>query len=195
MHERARESDESLVERAQGGDGTATDELLLRHKSEVRALARRYFLAGGETEDLVQEGMIGLFFAIDGYNPASGVSFKNFFRLLVKRRIYDAVRATSKKSAPPPGNVLLFDPSETDFIDGSATPEESLLVTEQNAEFRRGLARELSDFEFRVVIMYLDGMSYAEICEATGRDVKSVDNALARSKRKLKALQRTKENQ
>ena len=168
MHERARESDESLVERAQGGDGTATDELLLRHKSEVRALARRYFLAGGETEDLVQEGMIGLFFAIDGYNPASGVSFKNFFRLLVKRRIYDAVRATSKKSAPPPGNVLLF---------------------------RRGLARELSDFEFRVVIMYLDGMSYAEICETTGRGVKSVDNALARSKRKLKALQRTKENQ
>lgn len=193
MPELKRESDESLVKRAQGGDGTATDELLLRHKSEVRALARRYFLAGGETEDLVQEGMIGLFFAIDSYNADTGVSFKNFFRLLVKRRIYDAVRATSKKSAPPPANVMLFDPSETDFIDGSATPEESLLVTEQNAEFRSKLTKELSDFEFRVVIMYLDGMSYAEICEATGRDTKSVDNALARSKRKLRNLQRKKE--
>ena len=171
--------------RAQKGDETATEELLLRYKNSVRALARRYFLAGGETEDLVQEGMVGLYLAICNYRRDLEKSFKTFSRVCVIRRIYDVLRSTTKKSSVVADSVTLFDPLDTDFLDNGATPEEWLLDTERDAEFRMKLLKELSDFEFRVVTMYLDGMSYAQICEATGKSVKSIDNALARSKRKL----------
>lgn len=185
MQDLKNEKDEALVERAQKGDGGATEELLLRYKNAVRARARRFFLAGGETDDLVQEGMVGLYLAIGAYKPAPGKSFKNFAYLCVTRRIYDVLRVTTRKKNFAGDSVTLFDPLVTDFSDEALSPEESLIDTESRAEFRMKLMKELSDFEFRVTTMYLEGMSYAQICEATGRDVKSVDNALARSKKKL----------
>lgn len=186
------ETDEALALRAQKGDEAATEELLLRYKNAVRALARRYFLAGGETEDLVQEGMVGLYLAICNYRSDAEKSFKNFSRLCVTRRIYDVLRSTTKKGAPASDAVTLFDPQDTDFSDNAASPEDWLLNTERDAEFKMKLLKELSDFEFRVVTMYLDGMSYAQICEATGKQMKSIDNALARSKRKLQQAFETK---
>ena len=180
VQESKNERDEALVERAKGGDGKATEELLRRYMSLVRARARRFFLDGMETEDLVQEGMIGLYNAIGDYSGASGKSFKNFAYLCVTRRIYDVLRAAGRRRE---GDRLeLFDP---DTLSEGETPEELLLDGEDRAEFKMLLLKELSDFEFRVITMYLEGMSYAQICEATGKDVKSIDNALARSKRKL----------
>ena len=171
-----RETDEALAERAQKGDAAATEQLLLRYKNTVRARARTFFLQGWETDDLVQEGMIGLYLAIGSYNPAAGKSFKNFAYLCVTRRIYDVLRASKGVASEE------FDP---ETADGGFSPEDALLDLESRAELSRTLMRALSDFEFRVVTMYLDGMSYAEISSATGKQVKSVDNALSRAKRKL----------
>ena len=172
------ETDEALAARAQNGDNAAAEELLLRYKNAVRAIARKYFLAGSETDDLVQEGMIGLYAAIGDYEEGAGKSFKNFAHLCVTRRIVDVLRAAGRKGAEPEP----FDPETPAEGD---TPEEYLISGESRAEFRMRLMRELSDFEFRVVEYYLDGMSYAQISETTGKDFKSIDNALARAKRKL----------
>ncbi len=151
----------------------------------VLARARRFFLAGGDTDDLVQEGMIGLYSAINEFSEESGKSFKNFAYLCVTRQILDAVKRSSRrKNSPLNNSVSLFDPVMEEFA-GEEDPEAFLLDGESRAEFRVKLMRALSDFEFRVITMYLEGMSYADICEATGKDIKSIDNALARAKRKL----------
>ncbi len=175
-----RETDEALVLRAQRGDGGAAEEILLRYKSAVRARARQFFLEGGETEDLVQEGMIGLYGAIGAYRSESGKSFKNFAYLCVTRRIYDVLRAAGKKPKTEEGSAFDFD-----NLSGGDTPEDFLIDGESRAELNRKLMKELSDFEFRVVTMYLEGLSYAEIAEIAGKDSKSVDNALSRAKKKL----------
>ena len=179
-------ADELLAEEAQAGDGAATEELLLRYKNAVLARARRYFLAGGETDDLVQEGMVGLYFAVRDYRKEEGKSFKNFAYLCVTRRIFDAVRSmTRRKNEVLNDSVSLFDPIVTDILDGSASPEESIIDDESRAAFKIRLMKTLSDFEFRVLTMYVEGMNYSKICEATGKSLKSVDNALARAKKKL----------
>lgn len=179
------ERDEVLVARAQSGDNAATEILLRRYMNTVRARARRFFLVGGETDDLVQEGMIGLYAAIGDFRAEEGKSFKNFAFLCVTRHILDAVKRSSRrKNGPLNNSVSLFDPVLSGFAEGE-TPEDSLILDESRTEFRMKLLKELSDFEFRVLTMYLEGMSYTEICDATGKTVKSVDNALARSKKKL----------
>ncbi len=179
------ESDEALVRRAQSGDKAATELLLRRYMNTVRARARQFFLVGGETDDLVQEGMIGLYSAINEYDGQEGKSFKNFAYLCVTRQILDAVKGSSRrKNSPLNNSVSLFDPHLEEFV-GEEDPETFLLDDESRSEFRLKLMKALSDFEFRVMTMYLEGMSYAQICEATGKDSKSVDNALARAKRKL----------
>ena len=166
MQENREKTDEALAALAQSGEQWAEEELLNRYKSAVRARARKFFLEGGETEDLVQEGMIGLIAAVRGYKADGGRSFKNFAYLCVSRRIYDALR-------------------NADRLSGGDTPEDFLIAGESQAEFRLKLTSALSDFEFRVVTLYLDGMSYASIARVTGKDMKSIDNALARSKKKL----------
>ena len=179
------ERDETLVKRAQAGDKEATELLLRRYMNTVRARARGFFLVGGETDDLVQEGMIGLYSAIGDFREDGGKSFKNFAYLCVTRHILDAVKKSSRrKNGPLNNSVSLFDPVLSGFA-GEENPEDFLIDDESRAEFRMKLMKELSDFEFRVVTMYLEGMSYARICEATGKDGKSVDNALSRSKKKL----------
>ena len=180
-------SDESLVLMAQNGDASATEQLLRRYAGMVRALARRFFLAGGETDDLVQEGMIGLVSAVRKYRAEEGKSFKNFAYLCVRRHILDAVKASARrKNGPLNQSLSLSDPTLGDRAE-EGSPEDLILESEEEREFRRRLTKELSDFEFRVVTMYLEGMSYAEICEATGKNGKSVDNALTRAKKKLQA--------
>lgn len=184
----ANDRDEVLVVLAQKGNAAATEILMRRYMNAVRALARRYFLAGGETDDLVQEGMIGLYAAIGDYRSESGKSFKNFAYLCVTRNIADAIKHSARRKNVPLNNyVSLFEPG-LDIFSEEESPEDFVLGREAQAEFRMKLMKELSDFEFRVTVMYLDGMSYAQICEATGKGSKSVDNALARSKRKLQRI-------
>lgn len=176
-----REKDESLVLRAQAGEIAATEELLLRYKNVVRSIARRrvFRFENGDAEDFVQEGMIGLYGAISAFRTDGGKSFKNFAYTCVERRILDAFRAAWRK-VPLDGEGC--DP---DTLPEGSTPEDSLLYAESNDEFYGKLMRSLSDFEFRVMTLYLEGMSYSAIAETTGKDMKSIDNALARSKRKL----------
>lgn len=184
---KGKKSDEELVELSQGGDKRATEELLLRHVGLVRGLARGFFLVGGETEDLIQEGMIGLYNAIGDYKRKEGGNFKNFAYLCVSRRIVDAVKTSArKKNSPLNDGVPIV--AEDDLADSGLSPEELLILNDDRREFRQKMSGVLSDFEFKVTTMYMDGMSCAEICVATGKPAKSVDNAIQRSKKKLQAV-------
>ena len=177
-----KKTDEELVLLAkEGGQGTV-EELFRRHKGLVRSCARRYFLIGGETEDLIQEGMLGLYQAIESYDAEreGGSSFKNFAYLCISRRILDAVKKAARTNAEMQPLSL-----EVGVAERGLSPEELLILSEEQREFRQKMSGELSDFEFKIMTMYMDGMACSEICEATGKPLKSVDNAVQRSKRKL----------
>ena len=185
-----KKSNEELVALAQNGDKQAMEELLIRHAGLVRGCARGFFLIGGETEDLIQEGMIGLYGAIGDYRQdESASSFKNFAYMCISRRIIDAVKASArKKNAPlneaaPIGGLVVVNGLSAHF-----NPEDLLILRDDRREFRQKISGVLSDFEFKVTTMYMDGMTCAEICEATGKPAKSVDNALQRSKKKLQEV-------
>ena len=185
----AKQTDEALLLAAQSGDEQATEELLQRYADMVKSCARGFFLVGGEAEDLIQEGMIGLYAAIVGYrDKESGSSFKNFAHLCVRRRIIDAVkRDSSKKNSP------LNEGISAEWVDGwlvysSLSPEDSVILNDQRREFKQEMIKVLSDFEYKVFSLYLEGVSSAQICEATGKSDKSVSNALQRSKAKLQEI-------
>ena len=180
-----KKTDEALVLLSRSGNELATEELLRRYSGLVRSCARRYFLVGGETEDLIQEGMIGLCRAIRNYDgEREGCSsFKNFAYLCISRQILDAVKKASKANA----EAL---PLHVGMAEGGMSPEDILILSDEQKEFRQKMSKVLSDFEFKVMTMYMDGMTCAEICEATGRPAKSVDNALQRSKKKLQEVLR-----
>lgn len=183
-----KERDEELALLAQKGDKTALEELLRRYSGLVKSCARGFFLIGGETEDLIQEGMIGLYHAVVDYKTCEeGSSFKNFAYLCISRSIIDAVKhSASKKNSPLNAGVGLPDAERMGV--NQLTPEDLLIVSDERRELKQMMSRTLSDFEFKVTTMYIDGMSCAEICEVTGKSGKSVDNALQRSKRKLQEV-------
>ncbi len=187
MVKNEKKTDEELVELSQNGDKQAMEELLLRHSGLVRGCARGFFLAGGETEDLIQEGMIGLYRAIGDYKKKEdGKSFKNFAYLCVSRRIIDAVKTSARKKNVPISQCVPM--VEADWAISELNPEDMLILRDDRREFRQKMSRALSDFEFKVTSMYMDGMSCLEICEATGKSEKSIDNAIQRSKRKLQEI-------
>ena len=181
-------TDEELVERAKGGEQRATEQLLSRHRNLVRGIARRFFLIGGETDDLVQEGMIGLYEAVMEYErgKTSG-SFKSFAYLCVRRRIVDVVKSgASKKNAPFAGGEA---PPIDEWESSGPSPEDIMIFNDDTSKFYKEMGRVLSDFEFKIVVMYyMEGFTYAEICQTLGKSAKSVDNALQRSKKKLLAM-------
>ena len=177
-------TDEALVARAQSGDKEAEAEILLRYRDLVRFYARKFFLVGGETEDLIQEGMIGLYQAIGNFRLGEdGRSFQKFASLCVWRQIVDAVRkASGKKNEPLKDYVSIAD----DFAFAEPNPEETLILADDRRELNDKMTRILTDTEFKIFTMYMDGRSCAEICEITGKAYKSVDNAIQRSKQKLR---------
>lgn len=180
-------TDEALVQAAQTGDKGAMERLFVRYGGVVRSKARGFFLAGGETEDLVQEGMMGLYEAVGDYRLGeNSLSFKNFAHLCISRKIIDAVKSSARKKNVPLNNYVSLFSADWEWTDKS--PEDELIVSENRREFMQKISRILSDFEFKITIMYVDGLTAAEICEATGKDSKSVDNALQRSKKKLQKL-------
>ena len=182
--------DDELVLRAQKGDKLAEEALLVRYAGIVRSKAREFFLAGGETEDLIQEGMIGLYRAVGDYRVGVETSsFKNFAYLCVRRRIIDAVKSSARKKNVPLNNyVSLFSGEELNVDSAEISPEETLIQGENRREFMQKMSGVLSDFEFKIIVMYMNGMSCAEICAATNKGEKSVDNALQRGKKKLLKL-------
>ena len=192
-------TDEELVERAREGSDTAIEELLRRYRHYARAKARTYFLAGADREDIVQEGMIGLYKAIRDFQADRNTAFRAFAELCITRQIITAIKtATRQKHVPLNSYVSLNKGTSSeneeeralgDLLVGPAIadPAELVISAEEIANIRESMGRLLSSLETEVLQLYMDGKSYHEIAEMLGRHVKSIDNALQRIKRKLEA--------
>lgn len=173
------------------GDAEAGNELVLRYRRLVKICARPFFLAGGDSEDLQQEGMIGLLSAIREYDPDGGSSFRSFAELCIRRRVISAARSASRqKHAPLNDGVSLEQLQSGDsqhlFQQLSArSPEETILDQAWADSFLAACSRYLSDFENRILMDFLSGLSYAEMAERCGRSEKSIDNAIQRIRKKL----------
>ena len=189
-------ADEQVVGQAQQGDSVAIEYLLSKYKNFVRSKARSYFLIGADHEDIVQEGMIGLFKAIRDYQAERLSSFRAFAELCITRQIITAIKtATRQKHVPLNSYVSLNKPiydEESDrtlmdvIVEGRAqNPEELIIGRENLVSIRDRVDQVLSPLEQDVLNAYLDGKSYQEIADKLGRHVKSIDNALQRVKRKL----------
>ena len=188
-------TDEAIVELAQSGDDDALTFLLDKYKNFVRSKARSYFLIGADHEDIVQEGMIGLFKAIRDFKSTRLTSFRAFAELCVKRQIITAIKtATRQKHFPLNSYVSLNKPlydeeSERtllDVIEGRITNPEDLFISQEELEYiQKEIDTSLSPLEQQVLDAFLNGKSYQEIAEMLGRHVKSIDNALQRVKKKL----------
>ena len=181
-------TDEKLVELIQKGDRQAKDVLAERYADFVRKISRRFFLVGGERDDLIQEGMMGLIAAMDDYKSVdNGKSFKNFAYLCVYRRIVDAVKKSGSMKNKPLNTGIPLDLTEF-WVFPSTSPEDAMIMMDESKELRQKIMKALSDFEFKIFTMYLEGSTSADICEATGKSPKSVDNAIQRSKKKLQQV-------
>jgi len=189
-------SDEQVVEMSHQGDVSAEEYLLDKYKNFVRSKARSYFLVGADHEDIVQEGMIGLYKAIRDYRPDKLSSFRAFAELCITRQIITAIKTATRQKHIPLNNYVslnkpLYD-EESDrtlldvIVEGRISDPEELIINMENVgNIRSKINEVLSGLEQEVLNAYLDGKSYQEIAEALGRHVKSIDNALQRVKRKL----------
>ena len=189
-------TDEEIAALAQASDGEALEYLLNKYKNFVRSRARSYFLIGADHEDIVQEGMIGLYKAIRDYRSEKLSSFRAFAELCVTRQIITAIKtATRQKHIPLNSYVSLNRPIYDEESDRTlmdvlsevqmAGPEELLISQEDYSSVENRISEVLSDLEMEVLNSYLEGKSYQEIAQDLGRHVKSIDNALQRVKRKL----------
>lgn len=184
-------TDENCIMLAQNGDKEAEETLLIRYRNLVLSYARKFFLVGGETEDLIQEGMIGLYQAIGEYKIEKG-NFRAFAKLCISRKIIDAVKkACSKKNGPMNNYVPIV--GEQGAFTYLQDPDEKMICDDDRIELNKKMSQILTDVEFKVFTMYMDGEAIAEICERTGKNPKSVDNAIQRSKQKLRKALKTKE--
>lgn len=188
--------DEELVWRARRGYEPATERLLSKYRALVEGKARAYYLAGAEHDDVVQEGMIGLYKAIRDFRMDKLSSFRAFAELCITRQIITAIKtATRQKHIPLNSYVSLNKPiydedsdrTLLDIISGSkiTDPEELVISREEFDDIEEKIGELLSSLEWKVLMSYLDGKSYQEIAEDLDRHVKSIDNALQRVKRKL----------
>ena len=191
-----RDTDEGLVERARSGDELAIELLLARYRHYARAKARSYFLAGGDKEDIVQEGMIGLYKAIRDFEAHHETAFRAFAELCITRQIITAIKtATRQKHQPLNSYVSLNKPmggedDDRPLAESIATreisdPAELVISAEEVAAIRTTVGEVLSELEAEVLQLYMDGKSYQQIADMLDRHVKSIDNALQRIKRKL----------
>lgn len=187
---------EGLARLAQEGDNSALEYIINTYKNIVRLRARKFFLIGGDYEDLIQEGTIGLFKAIRDYNPAKNTSFTTFAELCIRRQLYTAIKSANRKK-----HLLLNDSLSLDFpveendnknlsdiyADQSImSPDEIMESEEKLNEINKIIDTMLSPLEKTVIEMYLDGKNYREIAKIINKEDKSVDNALNRAKNKLR---------
>jgi RNA polymerase sporulation-specific sigma factor len=188
--------DEEILAFVQNGDLDSLEYLIYKYKNFVRAKARSYFLVGADREDIIQEGMIGLYKAIRDYKGDKLSSFKAFAELCITRQIITAIKtATRQKHIPLNSYVSLDKPiydeeSDRTLLDVISEakvmdPEEMVINQEEFDDIELKMAELLSDLEKKVLSLYLDGRSYQEISVELNRHVKSIDNALQRVKRKV----------
>lgn len=189
-------TDENVVRLAQENESQALEYLLNKYKNFVRSKARSYFLIGADHEDIVQEGMIGLYKAIRDYREDKLSSFRAFAELCITRQIITAIKtATRQKHIPLNSYVSLNKPifdEESDrtlldvITEDSFSNPESMMISKEDVSFiKEKIGSMLSGLELDVLLKYMEGKSYQEISDELGRHVKSIDNALQRIKRKL----------
>lgn len=193
-------SDEELIDRLRQGETQITDFLMDKYKNLVRKNAKSMFILGADNDDLIQEGMIGLFKAVRDFDSGRDSSFYTFADLCISRQIYKAVQAAGrKKHAPLNSYISLYariihsdgEESEEKLINALVSNEdmnpEQMLIDRENVEYIESvIEKELSPFEKQVLDLYITGMSYSQIAKVLSRDEKSTDNALQRIKTKLK---------
>lgn len=194
---RSEDSDELVVAAARGGDQLAMEFLLHRYTNFVRRRARNYFLIGGDRDDIMQEGMIGLYKAVRDFRSDKLVSFRAFADLCITRQIITAIKtATRQKHIPLNHSVSLNKPAFQDengsrtLLDtlqsnNSPDPEGVVMQRYVSDEIRERMKLDLSELERRVLTLYLEGQSYREMSDVLNRGAKSIDNALQRLKRKI----------
>ncbi len=189
-------ADEQIVELSAEGDKTATEYLLSKYKNLVRSRAKLYFMAGADRDDLVQEGMIGLFKAIRDFDGTKQASFCGFAEMCIKRQIITAVKTAARQKHMPLNSYVSLstpvfeDESERTLVDmlaerESVDPEEVFLRREKTEAMEAEIVQKLSSMEKTVLSLYMNGMNYQEIAVELSRSPKSIDNALQRIKRKL----------
>lgn len=196
-------SDEELIVRLRDGETGITDFLMNKYKNLVRSKAKSMYILGADSEDLIQEGMIGLFKALRDYDMGRDASFLTFADLCVSRQMYTAVQASRRKKHSPLNSYisLYSDVSEKGENGGEETelvnvlsslseksPEEKWIDRENMELLEKTIEKELSGFEKQVLDLYLTGMGYIQIARVLGRDGKSTDNALQRIKSKLRRV-------
>ena len=188
-------ADEALCSLAASGDRIAEEALVMRYNRLVRVCARPYFLDGGDSEDLIQEGMVGLLNAIREYDPGKGSSFRTYAETCIRNRILSAIRAAARDKHTPLNHYVSY---ETPLLDGNTdsyplsasrqpqqNPEDMLISREERRERLGTLKGQLSGFEAQILDLYLRGLSYVEIASEVDRSPKAVDNAVQRIRRKV----------
>lgn len=187
-------SDEKLCELTHGGDREAEEILVSRYTRLVRQLARPYYLAGGDSDDLIQEGMIGLIYGMREYDSTRNATFRTFAETCIRNRLYSAVRAAARDKHSPlnqsiPLEIPFFDSRTTSSIGvhvlSHVDPEEFIIGREDARDTLRGVRKQLSEFEAKILGYYLDGLTTKEMAEAVKKSPKSVDNAVQRVRRKI----------
>ena len=196
------ETDEMLIERLRDGERDITDYIMNKYKNLVRSKAKSMYILGADNEDLIQEGMIGLFKAIRDYDAGRDASFFTFADLCISRQMYTAVQASNRKKHMPLNSYIsLYATSHEEengreseeFInflglDTQKDPEQLLIDKENVLSLEKKIEEELSAFEKQVLDLYLTGMTYTQIARVLGRDEKSTDNALQRMKAKIRKV-------
>jgi len=190
-------SDETLLLLIQKGDQDATEYLLKKYSPLVKKSIRTLYLIGADTEDLSQEGMIGLFKAIQNYEPGRDATFYTYAKICIDRQIYSAIKASNRKKHSPLNSYISLyanaGEGEAELIDNleagnDSNPEHIILDRENTSLFQKNLEAILSKLEKEVLHQYIDGKSYADIGVSLGKSAKSVDNAVQRIREKVKRI-------
>ncbi len=192
-------TDEELIDHIRQGESQITDYIMEKYKNLVRKKAKSMYILGADNDDLIQEGMIGLFKAVRDYDAGRDASFYTFADLCVSRQMYNAVQASRReKHAPLNSYISLYEDMAETEEDGAmelvnviasnieTNPEQIFIDKENVAQIEAIIEKELSSFEKQVLDLYITGMAYSQIAKVLGRDEKSTDNALQRLKTKLR---------
>jgi RNA polymerase sporulation-specific sigma factor len=194
---RGRDGELALISAAQAGEDEAVSALVARYRSFVRCKARSYYLAGADRDDIIQEGMIGLYKAIRDYKPERQASFRSFAELCITRQLITAIKTASRQKHSPLNTYVSLSRPATAEDEGDRVladilaakeicdPAEIVVGEWEADSIKEGFTSALSGFEAMVLSLYVEGKSYQEIADTLQRRVKSVDNALQRVKRKI----------
>ena len=186
-------SDEALCALAVSGNREAEETLVTRYNRLVRTCARPFFLTGGDSEDLTQEGMVGLIKAVREYDGEKDASFRTFAEICIRNRLYSVLRSAARDKHKALNQSVSLDTPDFDsnsYTSGPSNlaqrnPEDTMIDREHTAALLAGVRKQLSEFEAKILEYYLDGLSCREIAESVGKPPKSVDNAVQRIRRKV----------